>query len=86
MTPLYGFIQGFREAATAEQLWHEIDGMRRYAGNPCQELPPSLSELQRSLRLLRMAGKLVEEWPPGATAGLWSVVAEKRSEQGALFT
>lgn len=80
------FIQQFREPATDLALWREIDGMRRYGKTPCEDLPPTLAELQRGLRLLKTAGKLREEWPDGATRGLWSAApAEVRDVPRRLF-
>lgn len=83
---LLEFVKAFREPATDDALWHEISQMRQWA--ECPDLPPSLAELQRGLRLLKSAGKVKEEWPPGATRGLWSGVIQAVkpvAKQGALF-
>lgn len=80
--PLYDFICEYREPATSELLYGEINSIRVYARNPLVGLPASLDELEDELRLLMVAGRLACE------DDLWRPVprkVERRVEQKELF-
>lgn len=85
MTPLLTFLAHCREPMTATGLWHDITTIRAN-GSPCEDLPASLSDLQRALRLLMVSGQVVQGWEADATEATWRpLVKVQKDMQSQLF-
>jgi hypothetical protein len=83
--PLIEFLAHCREPMPASLLWREIEIMRANK-LPVADLPPTKSEMERQLRLAKSQGLVREEWPKGASEGLWSPSrAPAKPTQGSLF-